>query len=213
MFSRHNERQPGDTSPLAARDDHRPPGISALPSTGIRDAIVMPVAPEPTAHNNSESVIGKQDRFEGTMRVQRGLRVLGQIEGEIEAATSVTVEEGARVEADLTADEAIIAGEYSGKLVCRQRLEIRSTGLVKGEIETVRLMLHEGGFIDGALHMQRPGGSLGSDSARVSDSLRSGLSPRSSSESLGDSGSEHSREPATMGGRTSASGSARPMSR
>ena len=154
MFSRHNERQSGDERLI--RDDQRQGGFSALPSTGIRDAVAMPITHEPAVHPWPSRSSGRKTSFEGTLRVQRGLRVLGQIEGQIEAATSVTIEEGAKVEAGLTADEAIIAGEYSGKLVCRQRLEIRSTGRVKGEIETVRLMLHEGGFIDGALHMQKP---------------------------------------------------------
>jgi cytoskeletal protein CcmA (bactofilin family) len=187
MFSKHNERQAADDR---LRDEGRAAAISPLPSTGVRDAVAMPITSEYTgsreSRSDSESVVGREDRFEGTLRVERGLRVLGHITGQIEAATSVTIEEGAKVEADLTADEAIIAGEYSGKLVCRQRVEIRATGMVKGEIETVRLMLHEGGFIDGALHMQKPGsvaaGSLGS--SRSSDGLRTGISPRSTAESL-----------------------------
>jgi cytoskeletal protein CcmA (bactofilin family) len=206
MFSKHNERQASEDR---LRDENRSATISPLPSTGMRDAVAMPISSEMTSpresRSDSESVVGREDRFEGTLRVQRGLRVLGQISGTIEAATSVTIEEGATVEADLTADEAIISGEYSGKLVCRQRVEIRATGLVKGEIETVRLMLHEGGFIDGALHMQKAGtvgsGSSSSssssssasgsgDSGRLGDSLRTGIAPRSTTESLATSGTE-----------------------
>lgn len=216
MFSRNNERQSGDDR--ITRHDQGMGTISALPSTGIRDAVAMPITPEPAAQVSAESVIGKADHFEGTLRVQRGLRVLGQFEGEIEAATSVTIEEGARVQAGLTADEAIISGEYSGKLVCRQRLEIRATGRVKGEIETVRLMLHEGGFIDGALHMQKPAaaGALGSSTepARAADSLRSGVSPRSTSDSAVETPSiEADRQTAAAGVRVTTPGSARPSSR
>lgn len=224
MFSRHIERQSGDDR--LNRDEHRAGGISALPSTGIRDAIAVPISGEQIGssgpRSDAESVLGREDRFEGTLRVQRGLRVLGQISGQIEAATSVSIEEGAKVEADLTTDEAIISGEYSGKLVCRQRLEIRSTGLVKGEIETVRLMLHEGGFIDGVLRMQKPASAAGSavgagESARGGESLRAGLSPRGGLESASGStnGSESTadREPATAGVRVSPSGSTRSSSR
>lgn len=221
MFSRHQERQSADDR--ATRDDQRIGGSSVMPSTGMRDAVAMPISSagiEPAmystapAHTAAESIIGKDDQFEGTLRVQHGLRVLGKVDGEIEASTSVTIEEGAKVDAGLSADEAIIAGEYSGKLVCRQRLEIRSTGRVKGEIETVRLMLHEGGFIDGALHMQKPAASgsaastPGSDSSRTGDALRSGISPRSTADSISETpATEPDREHAAAGVRSSTTGS------
>lgn len=216
MFSRNNERQSGDSR--LPQNDQRLGAVSALPSTGMRDAVAMPITHEPVAHSGAESTIGKEDQFEGTLRVKRGLRILGQVQGEIDAATSVMIEEGAKVEAGLTADEAIIAGEYSGKLVCRQRLEIRSTGRVKGEIETVRLMLHEGGFIDGALHMQKPGtpAATGSsaESARAGESLRTGVSPRSTSDAVAETPAvEADQEHVAAGARSSSAGSARPASR
>ena len=216
MFSRNNERQSGDTH--LTQNDPRLGAVSALPSTGMRDAVAMPITHEPVAHAPAESVIGKEDQFEGTLRVKHGLRILGQVQGEIDAATSVMIEEGAKVEAGLTADEAIIAGEYSGKLVARQRLEIRSTGRVKGEIETVRLMLHEGGFIDGALHMQKPGNApaaiASTEPVRAADSLRAGVSPRSTTDSVAEPPAvEADVEQVATGARSTSAGSARPASR
>jgi cytoskeletal protein CcmA (bactofilin family) len=169
MFSRHNERPPEDP-----RSTGMPP-VPANPSPGMRDAVAVPVNAEvPPMMQREESVVAREDRFEGTLRSRKGLRVLGQFQGHIDAVTSVVIEEGASVDADLTADEAIVAGDYAGKLVCRQRLEIRSTGLIKGEIETVRLMLHEGGFIDGELHMKRADASK----SQEQETVRAGLPPR-----------------------------------
>jgi cytoskeletal protein CcmA (bactofilin family) len=171
MFSRHTDKP----------EDLRATGIRPTAATGMRDVVPVPVSPEINtlsgAGHVDESVIGRDDKFEGTLRTDRSVRILGHLKGHIEAAKSVYVEEGATVDADLTADEAIIAGQYSGKLVCRQRLEIRSTGVTKGEIETVRLMLHEGGFIDGGLHMQRP--DSGPASVRAdAGSIRADSAPR-----------------------------------
>jgi cytoskeletal protein CcmA (bactofilin family) len=95
--------------------------------------------------------------LEGTLKVAGTLRVQGTLQGSVEA-TTVHIDEGASVKADITADEVVIGGEYNGKLVCRQRLEIRSTGVVVGQVQTFRLMLHEGGSIDGELKMiKQPG--------------------------------------------------------
>jgi len=102
------------------------------------------------------SVIGQQDTFEGTIKTLNGVRVLGTLRGKIEAQRSVRVEEGATVEADITAEEVVIAGSFTGYLVGRSRVEITAGGRVSGTLETKRLQLQEGGFIDGELHMQRP---------------------------------------------------------
>lgn len=146
MFSRNTDRP--------ATDDRRPPVAPTTPP-GVRD-VSMPPPPMPQSTSPSMpadlTLIGRADRLEGTLKVTDTLRVQGTVEGSVEA-TTVHIDEGAKVRADITADEVIIAGDYSGKLVCRQRLEIRATGQVVGHVQTFRLMLHEGGFIDGELKM------------------------------------------------------------
>ena len=116
--------------------------------------VVETIPARPTPPDGT--VIAHGDRLEGTLKTERSLRIAGVVEGKIEAAAAVHIDEGARVTADVSADEVVVAGRYSGKMTCRQRLEILPTGRVSGTIETAKLMLHEGGFVDGGLHMQRP---------------------------------------------------------
>jgi len=131
------------------------------------------------------TLIGRADRLEGTLKVADTLRIQGTVEGTVEA-TTVHIDEGAKVRADISADEVIIGGDYSGKLVCRQRLEIRSTGQVVGHVETFRLMLHEGGSIDGELKMLKQPGMTDTDSVRGGSSRTSrDPGPRSSVPALG----------------------------
>jgi cytoskeletal protein CcmA (bactofilin family) len=147
MFSRHGDRP--------VLQEMRAPATQTMPATGVRDVMPAPVRPELAAMAIAgESVIGRDDAFEGTLDTQKSVRVLGRFRGRIAAAASVFVEKDATVDADVTTDVMIVAGSYSGKLVCRERLEIRSSGLARGAIETVRLMLDDGGIIDGELHMQ-----------------------------------------------------------
>lgn len=148
MFSRNPER--------ANEEPRRSP---ALPGTGLRETapVSMPSIPPPTQAAD-ESLIAREDTFDGKLKTTRGVRIAGTLSGNIESSQYVHIEENAKVSADIGAEEVIISGQYTGKLVCRQRLEIRATGRVSGEIETVKLMLHEGGYFDGELHMQKPGG-------------------------------------------------------
>jgi len=133
---------------------------NAVPTPTIsapQPMLAQPVAPQTSmARHADESLVAREDTFEGQLRTTRGVRVLGTVRGGIESEQYVHIEENAHVEADVTAEEVVIAGEYAGKLTCRQRVEIRATGRVSGHIETAKLLLHEGGYFDGELHMQKP---------------------------------------------------------
>lgn len=183
------------------------------PPPGTREAVAVPVAPAiPAASSASESVLAAEDRFEGKLKSSRGIRILGTVEGNIESESHVHIDENAKVTADVSAEEVVIAGQYSGNLVCRQRLEILPTGRVSGSIETVKLMLHEGGYVDGELHMQKPsdsGASSRSDDGRSAD--KPAETPGRSDSTLRPVGSIRStvepsvRQPAATGGGSSSS--------
>jgi cytoskeletal protein CcmA (bactofilin family) len=134
--------------------------------TGVRDATGAAGSSAADAAVTT-TVVGRSDRFEGDLQVTDALRVLGQVDGKIRT-TTLMIEEGARVHADVTADEVVIAGEYTGTLSCRQRLEVRASGRVSGRVETYRLMLHEGAAVDGEMKMLKQPGAAAEGDGRAS---------------------------------------------
>jgi len=118
-------------------------------------AVFAAPAPATRVKAASESVIGPDDFFDGNYRSERGVRLQGNVHGSIESRQYIFVESGSRVEASLSAEEITIAGEFSGTIECRQRLEISATGRVHGQVTTVSLIVHEGGILDGELHMKQ----------------------------------------------------------
>jgi cytoskeletal protein CcmA (bactofilin family) len=103
---------------------------------------------------SSESVIGPDDFFDGRYRSERGVRIQGNARGSIESRQYIFVESGADVEADLSAEDITVAGSFNGKIECRRKLEVTGSGKVRGQVTTALLVVHEGGLIDGELHMQ-----------------------------------------------------------
>ena len=97
-------------------------------------------------------MIARDDHFEGTFTSRGTVVVIGSVKGRIEAVR-VRIEDGARVDADVIVDEAIVAGEFTGNLTCRERLEAHASGRINGRVETYRLMLHEGASVEGEMHM------------------------------------------------------------
>jgi cytoskeletal protein CcmA (bactofilin family) len=138
-------RQPADASVGA------PP---ARASRGIADGIEI------------ESLIGERTSFEGTLKTEGAVRLLGSIQGEIESKSTIIVEERAHVTARLTAAQVTIAGQVDGQIFCDGRVEIRPTGRVTGEINAGALIVQEGAFFDGNSKMSS-GGAAPSLSGRA----------------------------------------------
>ena len=105
-----------------------------------------------------ESLIGEHTSFEGTLRTEGSVRLLGTIQGEIESKATIIVEEKARVTARLTAQQVTVAGQVDGQIYCEGRVEIRPTGRVTGEINAGALIVQEGAYFDGNSRMAAPGG-------------------------------------------------------
>ncbi len=139
---------PVATTPL----DFAPP----VAATSAPDAPPTPAVPaaRPAARPIAESVIGPDDFFDGRYRSERGVRIQGNARGSIESRQYIFVEGGAQVEADLSAEDITISGDFKGKISCRRRLEVTGTGKIHGQVQTVLLVVQEGGALDGELHMR-----------------------------------------------------------
>ncbi|HEY1296316.1 MAG TPA: polymer-forming cytoskeletal protein [Chloroflexota bacterium] len=117
-----------------------------------------------------ESLIGEHTSFEGTLKTEGSVRLLGSIQGEIESKNTIIVEEKARVTARLTAQQVMVAGQLDGQIFCEGRVEIRPTGRVTGEINAGALIVQEGAYFDGNSRMASggahpPAGAAGSSAA------------------------------------------------
>ncbi|HEU5010957.1 MAG TPA: polymer-forming cytoskeletal protein [Roseiflexaceae bacterium] len=136
------------------------PQVDAAPPADLPEPIPF-VAAQPSASDlaprprPAESVIGPDDFFDGNYRSERGVRIQGNARGSIESRQYIYVEEGAQVEATLAAEDITIAGSFNGTIECRGRLEVAGSGVVQGRVQTARLVVHDGGVVDGELHMQR----------------------------------------------------------
>ena len=111
-----------------------------------------------------ESLIGERSNFEGTLKTEGPVRLLGSIQGEIESKSTIYVEEKAHVTARLTGAHVSIAGHVDGQIYCEGRVEIRPTGRVTGEINAGALIVQEGAYFDGNSKMAT-GGAAPSASA------------------------------------------------
>lgn len=103
-----------------------------------------PIKPIDTA------IISAMSRLEGSIETEGTLIVDGSVTGKIKCNSLEIVAEG-RVDAEVDAEEASVAGNFEGRMLCSGRLTIRSTGRVVGDIFYGTLAIELGGLLDGKL--------------------------------------------------------------
>ena len=82
------------------------------------------------------------------------MRIEGTITGEIAISGLVVVGETGKVQTDeMKADTVIVAGTVQGNITC-QKLEIRATGKVWGDIVTTSFSSEDGAFFRGQMRME-----------------------------------------------------------
>ncbi len=170
-------------APVGMRELPPQPARPVMPAFTLpAPAFVVPPVPVPVPADldagprADDSVVARDDHFEGTFTSRGTVCVMGSVKGRIEAVR-VRIEDGARVDADVIVDEAIVAGEFTGNLTCRERLEARPSGRINGRVETYRLMLHEGASVEGEMHMLSEAPRDASTTIRGSAPLRGEGSP------------------------------------
>ena len=119
--------------------------------TPVEPSTLRPTPAAAPALEGDESVIGEGATFDGTVRSERSVRVRGAVQGEIECKQRVVVDEGARVQARITAEQVTVLGEVNGAINCTGRVEIAPTARVIGEVTAGTLVIQEGAFFEGSL--------------------------------------------------------------
>ena len=94
------------------------------------------------------SVVSAECYFQGTLNVQGSLRVDGTLEGAVDNARHVIVGDGGKIVGDVTAEMVVCGGEIEGN-VCTNMLEILSKAAINGDIRAKKMIVEEGGRIDG----------------------------------------------------------------
>lgn len=112
----------------------------------------QPVAMAPT--ERVTSVLGPGINWKGNLRGSGGVRIEGAFEGDITVRGLIVVGETGRVTCEnLKANSVIVAGTVNGSITA-EKLDIRSTGRVWGDVVVVALATEEGAFLRGQVRME-----------------------------------------------------------
>ncbi len=100
------------------------------------------------------SIIAPDLTITGDLSADGVIKVEGRVQGTVRAGHQVLVSPGAVVEGDVETREAIIGGIVRGNIRGADRVELQSTCEVHGNVQTARLLIHEGGVVNGEVRME-----------------------------------------------------------
>lgn len=103
--------------------------------------------------NRLDTLIGNGTIFEGTLTSKESICVEGTVRGKVICEGSVIIGEKGRVDADIFADTVLLGGEVNGNIVSKIKLEITTSGKLRGDIKTGSLIIAEGVLFEGKCQM------------------------------------------------------------
>ena len=122
--------------------------------------------------------------LDGTLRTAGDLRVAGRATGELHCEGTLTIAEGAHVDARVVAGRLVVAGTLSGEITCCGKLHLLPTARVAGRLTTASLAIEDGARYQGELRMATeeaaplPGGLGGAAPAMVAPAAAPAKAPR-----------------------------------
>src|ERR1700674_801428 len=147
-------RKPEDSKPVSPAAEGQTPTPAPAPRAdpsvrsvaGLTAEVVQP----------SGGIITSSLLIKGEIKGSDDLYIDGEVQGSIHLSNGrVTVGPHGKISADVDAREIIVRGKVTGALRGRERVEIGSTGEVRGDIATLRIAIGEGAQIHSKVEITR----------------------------------------------------------
>src|SRR5579864_3926972 len=99
--------------------------------------------------------IGKSVVIKGELSGSEDLYVDGQVEGSISLkGNALTVGPHGQVKATVEAKGIVVQGKLEGNVQASDRVELRKSAIVTGDITTQRISIEEGAYLKGKVDIQ-----------------------------------------------------------
>jgi cytoskeletal protein CcmA (bactofilin family) len=103
--------------------------------------------------------IGKSVVVKGELSGSEDLYVDGNVEGSIELRNnSLTIGPNGKIKATVTAKTVVIMGKIEGAVTASDRIELKKSAIVNGDLTTQRIAIEEGAAFQGKVDIQREAG-------------------------------------------------------
>jgi len=103
--------------------------------------------------------IGKSVVIKGELSGSEDLYIDGNVEGSIELRNnSLTIGPNGNVKANVSAKGVVVQGKIEGSITATDRVDLRKSSVVNGDVTTQRIAVEEGALFKGKIDIQKEPG-------------------------------------------------------
>ena len=140
------------------REEMREPDVK--PRRGIASRPPLPPVQREREEGAEMANIGKSISIKGDVIGDEDTVIEGRVEGRIELKNHhLTIGPNGDVRGEISAKQVTIVGRVSGNVVATERTELRDSGRIEGDLLTPRLLVQEGGQLNGKITMKPVAGA------------------------------------------------------
>jgi cytoskeletal protein CcmA (bactofilin family) len=142
-----------ENPPKPAEKAWVPPATSKVESPKTE---ATPKVSNPMPSNQNPTVLGRSVISKGEISASEDLSIEGQFDGTISMKDHcLTVGTNGQVKAEIQARQVIIHGTVNGNITAREKVEIRRTGRVQGDLTAAGVAIEDGAYFKGSIEIQR----------------------------------------------------------
>jgi len=101
--------------------------------------------------------LSKDTHFKGSLTFDRTLKIEGSFEGDITTSGTLLIGKEAEVKAQIHAKTLILEGTIIGNVTVEERLHLKSSAKLIGDIKTGKLVIEEGATVSGQCQTESSG--------------------------------------------------------
>jgi cytoskeletal protein CcmA (bactofilin family) len=102
-----------------------------------------------TMSEQVSTILSSDTHFKGSLSFEKSLKIEGGFEGEINTSGSLYVGKDAKVKAEIKVGSIYIEGSVTGNVTSQDKVELRSTSRLIGDVKAAKLVVEEGATLTG----------------------------------------------------------------
>jgi len=133
-----------------------------IPPTGFKR--------QPKQENNmsngqgNQSLIAADVEITGTIKSSSAIRIEGKLDGELVCVADASIGKGAVIKGNLSVNSIVVEGTIQGNITAKDKIEMKATAKVHGDIKAKRLAVEDGVTFVGHSEVN-PSGAAGTSSS------------------------------------------------
>jgi cytoskeletal protein CcmA (bactofilin family) len=109
-----------------------------------------------------KSIIDSEVVITGTVKTPGNIQIDGKLEGDLDCGGDAAIGKSAQIKGNMNVSSISVAGSINGNISAKDRIEMKATARVNGDIKSKRLAVEDGVTFVGKSEVNPSGANLGS---------------------------------------------------